>query len=265
MSRRAWRVVWTVWVLSCLVWLAAAQDAPRMVEDTFDTSQSSWIEGAWYRSEVGAHVGSMVIQLDGEKVTYLDVPAETWMEFKRSESAGRFFTEHIKGKFERVQGDAARAPGAVPSGPPVSAQVVCAFNEDCEPLILEYIDGARETIRMAAYAFTRTRIAAALVSAKTRGVDVRVKMDDRQAEYPLAAKQIEYLGRNGIPVERIRTQGDYSAMHNKFLVIDSRYVIAGSYNYTTTAGAANWENVVWVDSPAIAAQYDAAWGQIRSE
>ncbi len=92
-----------------------------------------------------------------------------------------------------------------------------------------------------------------------------MKMDARQAEYPLAARQIEYLQRRGVPVTRITMRGEYSAMHNKFMVVDGRYVIAGSYNFTTTAGAANWENVVWMDSPEIASRYAQAWERITSE
>ena len=244
---------------------AADQEARRLVEESVDTSKSSWIEHASFAKEAGADTGLLAVQIGGEKITYMDVPVSVWQDFKQAESFGRFYDEHIKGCYEREHGEPLwkKYDFAAPSA--VEAKVQCAFNEECEPLILRYVEGARESIRVAAYAFTRTRIAAALVSAHGRGVDVRVKVDARQAEYPLAAKMLNYLARNGIPVERIAMRGDYAAMHNKFMVIDGRYVIAGSYNFTTTAGVANWENVMWADSPEIAAQYTRAWDAITSQ
>ena len=94
---------------------------------------------------------------------------------------------------------------------------------------------------------------------------MRVKVDARQAEYPAAAAQLAYLERKGIPVARIALQGEYSAMHNKFLVIDRRVVVAGSYNFTTTATVSNWENALGVDSADLAARYVPAWEEIVSE
>ena len=54
-------------------------------------------------------------------------------------------------------------------------------------------------------------------------------------------------------------------MHNKFMVFDLRWVIAGSYNFTTVAQVSNWENLIWVDSPDMAEQYKQAWDAIASD
>ena len=131
--------------------------------------------------------------------------------------------------------------------------------------MLEGIAKSRESIWVAAYAFTRTRIAAALIDAHRRGVRVAVKMDANQAEFPGAQKLIEWLRGEGIPVELIHTAGEYSAMHNKFMVFDLRWVVAGSYNFTTVAQVSNWENLIWVDSPDMAEQYKQAWDAIVSD
>ena len=78
-------------------------------------------------------------------------------------------------------------------------------------------------------------------------------------------KLIEWLRSEGIPVTLIRTAGEYSAMHNKFMVFDLRWVVTGSYNYTTVAQVSNWENLVWLDSPDMAEQYKQAWDAIVSD
>ena len=63
----------------------------------------------------------------------------------------------------------------------------------------------------------------------------------------------------------IHTAGEYSAMHNKFMVFDMSRVVAGSYNFTTVAQVSNWENLVWLDSADMAEQYKQAWDAIVSD
>ena len=237
----------------------------RFVEDVLDTSKSSWIESARYIRDAETGAGYLVLGIKGEKATYVDVPVGVWQDFKQADSLGQFFTREIKGKYEREEGEPLWTRHASVAMEPADARVECAFNEDCEPLVLKTVAAARESIFVAAYAFTRTHIAEALVAAHARGADVRVKVDVRQSENSTAAAQLAYLERNGIPVTRIALQGEYSAMHNKFMVIDRRFVVAGSYNFTTTASVSNWENLMGVDSPEIAARYIRAWEEIVSE
>ena len=44
-------------------------------------------------------------------------------------------------------------------------------------------------------------------------------------------------------------------MHNKTIVVDERYVITGSLNYSTNAETSNDENVIIIDNPDIAKLY----------
>jgi len=234
-------------------------------EEAIDVGRSSWIERATFNRDEGGDSGRLAVTIKGEDITYLDVPVSVWREFKNADSLGAYYTKNIRTRYERVKGESIGQRFGVIEGRTATANVECAFNEECEPMILRGIELARESIRMAAYAFTRTRIASALVDAKRRGVDVQIKMDAQQAEYPSAVRLLEYLKERGISVTLISVKGDFSAMHNKFLVIDKRYVITGSHNFTTTAGSANWENMLFVDSPVIAARYAEAWQTIVSE
>lgn len=244
---------------------AASEEPTGSVEESLETPASSWIERIAFVRDGTGDVGRLTVRIKGEDITYLDVPVSLWEQFKIAESPGAFYGKNIKNRFERVKGPSLSERFESTPGLATTATVECAFNEDCEPLLLRAISAATGTVRVAAYAFTRTRIAAALVEAHQRGADVRVKIDAKQAEYPSAQRVIQYLKDRGIPVTLILVQGDYAAMHNKFVVVDQRYVAAGSYNFTTTAGSANWENLLLVDSPAIAAQYEKAWDAIVSE
>lgn len=253
-------------IVACALGCRAGADAATdVVRESLDASRSSWIQHIAYERTATSEVGRLTVRINGEDIIYLDVPTHVWEDFKNAESLGAFYGKHIKQRYERIQGIPLAERVETPPSAIATAIVECAFNEECESLLLRVLSMAQERVRVAAYAFTRARVAAALVEARARGADVRVKMDARQAEYPGSQRVIDLLRKNDIPVQLILVKGDYAAMHNKFVVVDGRYVAAGSYNFTTTAGSANWENLLLVDSPEIAAQYEAAWQTIVSE
>ena len=242
-----------------LAWAAPAVE--RMETD------STWVHDVSFEMEEGANEGTIRVQLgdDPVPVRYFEVPRSVWEEFKAAESKGAFYTANIRQRYERQYGKSRQEVFDSPI--PVQTQVnaLCAFNEECEGVVLQGIEKSQESIWIAAYAFTRTRIAAALVEAHRRGVRVEVKMDVNQADFAGAQKLIEWLRGEGIPVTLIHTAGEYSAMHNKFMVFDMRWVVTGSYNFTTVAQVSNWENLVWLDSADMAEQYKQAWDAIVSD
>jgi phosphatidylserine/phosphatidylglycerophosphate/cardiolipin synthase-like enzyme len=243
---------------------AAALAAP--VRETVATD-SDWVHDVSFEYEEGAADGTLTARLgdDPVAVRYFEVPLETWRELQAAESKGSFYGKNIRQRYERQYGKSRQEVFDSPI--PVQTQVnaLVAFNEECEEVVLQSIDKSAESIWVAAYAFTRTRIAAALVRAHQRGVRVEIKMDANQAEFAGAQKLIEWLRQEGIPVTLIHTAGEYSAMHNKFMVFDLTWVVAGSYNFTTTAQVSNWENLLWLDSADMAEQYKQAWDAIVSD
>ena len=258
-GKRGW-----IWMAAWASVAAAAWAAP--VRETLD-AQSDWLHDVSYECEDGAAEGTLTVRLgdDPVDIRYFEVPLEVWNEFKAAESKGAYYGKNVRQRYERQYGKSRQEIFDSPL--PIQTQVaaLCAFNEECEAVVLEGIEKSRESIWVAAYAFTRTRIAAALVRAHQRGVRVEVKMDANQAEFAGAQKLIDWLRREGIPVTLIHVAGEYSAMHNKFMVFDLRWVIAGSYNFTTVAQVSNWENLIWVDSPDMAEQYKQAWDAIASD
>ena len=242
-----------------LAW--AAPVVERMETD------STWVHDVSFEIGEGADEGTIRVQLgdDPVPVRYFEVPRTVWEEFKAAESKGAYYTANIRQRYERQYGKSRQEVFDSPI--PVQTQVnaLCAFNEECEGVVLQGIEKSQESIWIAAYAFTRTRIAAALVEAHRRGVRVEVKMDVNQADFAGAQKLIEWLRGEGIPVTLIHTAGEYSAMHNKFMVFDMRWVVTGSYNFTTVAQVSNWENLVWLDSADMAEQYKQAWDAIVSD
>ena len=67
----------------------------------------------------------------------------------------------------------------------------------------------------------------------------------------------------GIPV-RCDSEVQYH-MHNKFMVVDSLFLVTGSFNWTFQAGKSNQENLVVVDGEYFIDKYNQEfnklWGQ----
>jgi phosphatidylserine/phosphatidylglycerophosphate/cardiolipin synthase-like enzyme len=144
---------------------------------------------------------------------------------------------------------------ASPNDPPQSATVSCFTpGQDCAAVIADAIAGSRTTIRVQAYSFTDPDIAAALIAAYRRGVDVRVIID-RQHAFEKGG-MMPALAQAGIPVSVDPIAG---LAHSKVMIIDDRIVITGSYNFTESAAHRNAENLLVVSDATLAARYAENW------
>lgn len=134
-------------------------------------------------------------------------------------------------------------------------EVGFSSNRTAENLVLKTIDSANKQILFAAYSFTNKNIADSLVAAKKRGVSVFAVLDKSQLTEKYSAAT--FLLHAKIPV-RIDTQ--HAIMHNKYIIVDSKTVETGSYNYTSSATKRNAENVIviWGDEK-IAGDYSNDW------
>ena len=135
-------------------------------------------------------------------------------------------------------------------------EVLFCPEDGCSSRLIELIDGAKESIRLAIYTLTHDEIAEALIRAHERGIDVKIVMErekvDRYSEYGR-------LKSAGIDV---RLDSNPYLMHNKFMVIDSEVVATGSYNYTYSADRRNDENILILRSKEIAAAYEDEFNEI---
>jgi phosphatidylserine/phosphatidylglycerophosphate/cardiolipin synthase-like enzyme len=143
------------------------------------------------------------------------------------------------------------------------ADVAAFFGGDCEEITLREIRKARKRIRIAAYSLTSNYVVDALIEARKRGVDVVMKIDLAQSEEDSARRLINRLRNGRISVKTIGMPAHYS-MHNKFLIIDGKTVITGSYNFTIAAARANWENIVRIRSSEIADDFAREWDALRT-
>ena len=147
------------------------------------------------------------------------------------------------------------ATPALTAAHPVQLVAVCFTpGEDCTGLIVRAIDAAGSTIRVQAYELTSRPIAAALVAAHGRGVDVAVIIDHTAASQRYSeARELESAG--------VKVLIDHVAgiAHNKVVIIDGARVITGSFNFTASAQNRNAENVIEIDDVDLADRFSANW------
>ncbi|HHR4183617.1 TPA: phospholipase D family protein [Salmonella enterica] len=127
-------------------------------------------------------------------------------------------------------------------------------------LVLKTLETAQQEIRLMGYSFTSPEVVSALISAKRRGVDVKMVLDwkNNAGRNNNASRAVmNLLVSAGIP---IRTVSAYKTLHDKVIVSDGRYTEVGSFNYSRAADRSNSENVlvVW-DDPVIAQKYLNHW------
>lgn len=127
-------------------------------------------------------------------------------------------------------------------------------NLKCQQKIISLIKSAQHSIRLQAYSFTDPLIADALLTAKSNGVDVEIIFDKSNKSNKRSKASLVSTG--GIPVYIDSPAG---IAHNKVIIIDSKKVITGSYNFSAAAYKRNAENLIVIENPQLAQQYLVNW------
>jgi hypothetical protein len=68
------------------------------VEESVNTSKSSWVRGAYYYSCDGVP-GFFILKTDNQYYLYSNVPSEIWQGLKNSKSFGSYYNQYIKDKY----------------------------------------------------------------------------------------------------------------------------------------------------------------------
>ena len=115
--------------------------------------------------------------------------------------------------------------------------------------VLPIIENAKDYIYIPIFVITENRVVEALISAKQRGVDVRLISDALNASSKYS--KIKVLRANGIPVKIENYAGK---MHSKTMIADDKYSIIGSMNFSKSGENKNDENTIVLQN-ADAAKY----------
>lgn len=171
----------------------------------------------------------------------------------------REFQEMWNGQFGPRSPSQLNEQSLVMNGTPLRV-IFTSEDPALETLIIPMVNGARSSVRFLAFSFTDYPLADAMIQRAKAGVSVSGVIDKTQSGGQGSELGTLFCGQ--IPV---RQDGNPQFMHNKVIIIDDRYVITGSMNYSTSAEVSNDENVIVIDNPDIARLYvqdfDRVYGQ----
>ena len=123
----------------------------------------------------------------------------------------------------------------------------------CTAALVNELASARREVLVQAYSFSSPEIANALIAAAKRRVRVVILLDrSNEAE---SYSQLSDLEKHGL---KVLIDSSHAIAHNKLVVIDSRTVITGSFNFTRQAEHENAENMLILrDHRELATRYRA--------
>ena len=136
------------------------------------------------------------------------------------------------------------------------------FSGEIPEALIAKINSAQRSIDIAAFEFNLDPVADALIAAHNRGVAVRWFTDDEhgiETDDEEGRGQFQRLREAGIPVRDDQRNG---LMHNKFIIFDEKSVWTGSTNLTINGIFRNNNNVLFFDSPQIAARYEREFNEL---
>lgn len=121
--------------------------------------------------------------------------------------------------------------------------------------LAQLIDGARKEVYWAMYGFYRASIKDSVLRAVTRGLDVQLAGDAGTYSYgEVGYIQFEDLLRR-YPNAKLIAGNSQSIQHNKFCVIDRRYVMTGTGNITDSEIDRNYNVWVIIESKEMAEDF----------
>ncbi len=141
---------------------------------------------------------------------------------------------------------------------PVNSNDPALFVNGIDQRLVEAIDKAIRSVDVVAFEFNLSSVTDALIRARARGVKVRVVTDDEHGLEDLDTT-LDQLIEAGIPVIDDHRN---ALMHNKFVIIDGRQVWTGSWNFTQNGTFRNNNNVIVIDSEALAQIYTREFGEM---
>ncbi|MEM9569490.1 MAG: phospholipase D-like domain-containing protein [Bacteroidota bacterium] len=142
----------------------------------------------------------------------------------------------------------------VPQGEDKAIKLFFSPKGKCAAHIINTIKQAEKEIYIAIYVFTHQGIANALVSAKARGVDIHILANNTYATARYS--QLDYLDKYHINIYIDNRPGVF---HHKWLIVDKKTIITGSYNYTKSAEEKNNEIIGHIESRAVVEKYHQDW------
>ena len=128
-----------------------------------------------------------------------------------------------------------------------------------EETLIRAIDSAKVSVEVAMFSFYSQKIADALLAAREKNPELKIRLALDLSQSRLA-KLDDFFAFHGFDIVIVagpNRQGDpmYEKMHNKFMIVDGKLLVTGSFNYSPNAETNSFENVNFINDPFDVAGY----------
>ncbi len=113
--------------------------------------------------------------------------------------------------------------------------------------VVELVDNAVSSIYVSLYGFENEEVSEALIDAHRRGVNLRMVTEYDSEHSEGWQEMIDH----GIPVQLVNSSG---IMHNKYFIVDMRYIVTGSTNLTDGMDI-HYNNMILINSSSMAGDF----------
>jgi phosphatidylserine/phosphatidylglycerophosphate/cardiolipin synthase-like enzyme len=158
----------------------------------------------------------------------------------------REFEEMWNGQFGVTSASTLAEQSLIINGTPIQV-IFTSEDRALEPFVIPLVQRAESSVYFMAFSFTDFPLADAMIQRYLRGVDVAGVFETFGSE--TEAAELRTLFCAEVPV---RQDGNKGFLHHKVVIVDERYVVTGSLNFSTRAETTNDENVIIIDNPDIA-------------
>ena len=144
--------------------------------------------------------------------------------------------------------------------PAMESRAYFSPGDECKNNIISAIKNAKTSIDVCVFTISDDDIARALQHAHERNVAVRIITDDDKAND--LGSDVDELQSKGLSVLK---DSSPKHMHHKFAVIDERFLINGSFNWTRSASDFNNENICVLADAKLVAKFCRKFEQLWTE
>jgi phosphatidylserine/phosphatidylglycerophosphate/cardiolipin synthase-like enzyme len=160
----------------------------------------------------------------------------------------REFAEMWDGQFGPKSPSTADQQSVVVNGTPI--QIYFSPEDHVMDHMIPLVSSANSSIRFMAFSFTDFPLAKAMLDRSSAGVNVAGIFEKVGSETESSELHTFFCAK--VPA---RQDGNPKFLHDKVIIVDNRFVISGSFNFSSNATENNDENVIIIDNPTIANLY----------
>lgn len=135
-------------------------------------------------------------------------------------------------------------------------QLSCPFCNYQE--LLNLLKSAEHKVDVCMYLITLDEITKLLIKLVKKGVFVRI-VTDKQMSVEASKAKIQTFLEACVPINVIHTS---DIMHNKFVLIDQKILITGSFNWTRQGTCRNYENAVVIHNDEIIEKFQQYFDEL---